>query len=80
MQPEMLKLIHRSHQGIAKSLSQVRDVLYWPGMLSQIQDVISSCLQYVSKKKNQKEPLIPHSVPDRPWLVDIFKLMESNTS
>ena len=78
MQPEMLKLIHRSHQGIAKSLSRARDVLYWPGMSSQIQDVISSCVTCdMYQRKNQKEPLIPHSVPDRPWSklgIDIFEL------
>jgi len=65
MQLEMLKLIHRSHLGIAKSLNRAREILYWPGMSSQIQDVISSCVTCNTyQRRNQKEPLIPHSVPD----------------
>ena len=43
MQSEMLRLIHSSHLGIAKTLSRARDILYWPGMSSQIKDVISAC-------------------------------------
>ena len=78
MQSEMLKLIHGSHLGITRSLSRARDILYWPGMSSQIQDVVSTCgICNTYQRKIQKEPLIPHSVPDRPWSklgVDIFEL------
>ena len=57
MQPEMLKLIHRSHLGIAKSFSWARDVLYWPGISSQILNAILSCVTfntYVSKKEPER--------------------------
>ena len=80
MQPDhkMLKLIHRSHLDIAKSLSQARDILYWPGMASQIQDIVLSCVTCnAHQRRNQKEPLMSHSAPDRPLSelgVDIFKL------
>ena len=37
MQPEMLKLIYGSRLGIDKCKRQARDVLYWPGMASQIE-------------------------------------------
>ena len=56
MQPEMLKLIHRPHQGIAKTLSRARDILYWPGMASQIQDIVSSCVTCNTyPRRNQKK-------------------------
>ena len=78
MQSEMLKLIHGFHLGIARSLSRAREILYWPGMSSQIQDVVLACgICNTYQRKNQKEPLIPHSVPDRPWSklgVYIFEL------
>ena len=78
MQSEMLKLIHRPHLGIAKSLSRATDILYWPEMAFQIQDIVSSCVTCnAHQRRNQKEPLMPHSVPDRPWSklgVDIFEL------
>ena len=80
MQPEMLKLIHSSHLGIEKYERQARDILYWPGMSSQIQDAVSTCATCnMYKNKNQKEPLIPHSISDHPWSkvgIDIFELQQ----
>ena len=45
MQPEMLiqKLIHSSHLDIEKCKRRARDILYWPGMSSQIQDAVLTC-------------------------------------
>ena len=80
VQPEMLKLIHSSHLGIEKCKRRARDILYWLGMSSQIQDAVSTCATCnLYQRKNQKEPLIPHSIPDRPWSkvgVDIFELQQ----
>ena len=80
MQPEMLKLIHCSHLGIEKCKRRARDIMYWPGMSSQIQDTVSACgTCNTYQRKNQKEALIPHSIPDRPWSkvgVDLFELQQ----
>ena len=80
MQPEMLKLIHSSHLGIEKCKRRARDVLYWPGMPSQIENIVSSCATCsVYQQRNQKEPLLPHNVPDRPWAkvgADIFEIQK----
>ena len=76
MRPEMLKLIHSSHLGIEKCKRSVRDIIYWPGMSSQIHDTASACGN-MYQRKNQKEPLISYSIPDRLWSrvgVDIFEL------
>ena len=75
----MLKLIHRSHLGIVKKFKPSKRHLYWPGMASQIQDIVLSCVTCnTHQRRNQKEPLMPHSFPDRPWpklgVVDIFEL------
>ena len=43
MQPEKLKFIHSSHLDIEKCKRRARDVLYWPGMSSQIENLISFC-------------------------------------
>ena len=40
---EMLELIHESHQGIVKCKQRARDVLFWPGMSSQIEEKVSQC-------------------------------------
>jgi len=41
MRKEMLQRIHQGHMGIEKSKRRARDVLYWPGMNSQISGMIS---------------------------------------
>ena len=80
MQPEMLKLIHSSHLGMVKCKRRARDVLYWPGMSSQIENIISSCATCTTyQRRNSKEPLLPHSTPDRPWAnvsADIFEIQQ----
>ena len=45
-----------------------RDVFYWPGMSAEIKDSIlkcDTCNTYLTNQ--QKEPLIPHDPPKRPW-------------
>lgn len=78
MQHEMLKLIHSSHLGIGKCKRRARDILYWPGMNTGIEDTVSKC-QVCStyRRNNQKEPLLSHPVPKRPWArvgADLFEI------
>ena len=68
MQSEMLQHIHSSHLGIEKCKHRARDILFWPGMTSQIQDIMSHCQMCCAyQRNNMKEPLLPHEVPERPW-------------
>ena len=74
---KVLKELHKSHQGLEKSLRLARDLVFWPGMTSQIKDLIASCDTYNAFQKQQpKEPLIPHDIPELPWTkvaVDLFE-------
>ena len=78
MRLEMLKVLHESHFGIQKTLDRARSTLYWPKMGEDIAEEIQACdtcLQF--RKANQKEPMIPHDIPERPWqevAVDFFTL------
>lgn len=63
MHTEMLKLIHSSHLGIEKCKDWGRDVLFWPGMVSQIQDVVWNCtICNTYERNNIKEPLLLHEI------------------
>ena len=42
-QKRMLEDIHDSHLGIVKCKSRARDVIFWPGMSSQIEEMVSKC-------------------------------------
>ena len=78
MQAEMLSRIHESHQGIVKSKQRARSVLSWPGINSQIEDIVSqyaTCAQF--RKAQQAKPLISYEILDRPWskiATDLYRL------
>ncbi|KAK0154443.1 hypothetical protein N1851_003464 [Merluccius polli] len=72
----MLERVHESHLGIVKCKERARDVMYWPGMAKEIEDVVMKCsVCNKFKRNNTKEPLVSHEIPDRAWAkvgVDLF--------
>lgn len=75
---ETLKTVHTSHMGMVKTKQLARDIVFWPGMNSQIEDMISKCAICLEhKNKNAKEPMIIHEIPNQPWSKvgsDLFEL------
>ena len=72
---EMKKKIHSSHLGTESCLRRARECLYWPGMSAEIKEMVASCETYETTP--QKESLMPHETPSRPWEqvgVDLFTL------
>jgi len=64
---DMLNRIHSSRIGIEGYLRRAKESLYWPGMSSNVKDLVSKCDIYcIFTDKQQKETLHPHDVPDRP--------------
>ena len=74
---EMLDRIHESHQGIVKCKQRARDILFWPGMSSQIEDKVSKCSTCSQLQRAQpKEPMVIQELLDRPWAkigIDLFE-------
>jgi len=72
-----MKKLHESHQGIQSTLRRARDVVFWPGMTSHITEAVEMCDTCNKfRNKQQREPIISHPVPDRPWErvgADIFE-------
>ena len=65
---EMLDRIHESHQRIVKCKQRARDILFWPGMSSQIEDKVSKCSTCSQFQRSQpKEPTVIQELPVRPW-------------
>ncbi|XP_063446850.1 uncharacterized protein K02A2.6-like [Mytilus trossulus] len=64
----MIKKIHSSHIGIEGCLRRARESLYWPGMNAEVKDYIQRCETCRTfERKQQKETLISHEIPSRPW-------------
>ncbi|CAJ1049307.1 uncharacterized protein K02A2.6-like [Xyrichtys novacula] len=82
MRQEMLNKIHESHLGIVKCKARARDILYWPHMSAQIEELVSQCATCQEhQNSNPREPLISHPVPERPWEkvgTDIFHFKGSD--
>ncbi len=78
LRAEMLKIIHNAHLGMEKCKRRARDVLFWPGMNAEIEDLIKRCQVCQDHQvRNMKEPLHPLETPTRPWQIvatDIFEL------
>ena len=60
--------IHSSHLGIEGCLRRARESVFWPNMNQEIKDYIQRCeICNEYQMANQKETLMSHEVPDRPW-------------
>ena len=40
---DTLRRIHTRHLGMVKTKNRAKEVMFWPGMNSQIEDVVSNC-------------------------------------
>ena len=78
MRSEIKKLLHSTHSGIDACLRRARECVYWPGMTSDISQIVASCeICQKFQAANQPETLEPHEMPTRQWEkigVDLFEL------
>ena len=57
-----------SHQGIVSCLRKATDIVFWPGMNSEIKALFEKrtvCGEF--QVKNASQPMQSHQIPDRPW-------------
>ena len=78
MRSNILRKMHLPHMGLESTLRFSRETVFWPGLNSELKEMIQRCEVCCSiQTKQQKEPLQPHPVPERPWEVvgaDLFEL------
>ena len=78
LREEMKSKLHASHLGIQGCLRRAREAFYWPRMNTEVEEYISKCsICNTFPTEQQKEPLMSHPVPSRPWesiATDLFEL------
>ena len=78
LRPKMLKIIHSSHTGMVKCKQRARDLVFWPNMNKQIEEMVSTCEACLEHRaKPPREPMVIPPVPSLPWSkvgTDIFQL------
>lgn len=68
LRKSILELLHESHFGVTKTKTRAKEVVYWPGMGAEIENLIARCpVCEKYSNSNVKEPLIPHDIPNIPF-------------
>ena len=69
---------HSTHSGIEATPCRARKLIFWPGLNTQVKDLVSRWeVCQAAGKEQAKELLSPQSMPERPLQVvctDIFQL------
>jgi len=68
LRTQMLARTHIGHQGAKACVKRAQDVIFWPGMTTEIKEMVShfsTCNE--TRDKQQKEPLMTYKIPSRPW-------------
>ena len=70
MRKEILHKIHLGHLGREKCKHRARQVVFWPQMNQDIDNIVSNCeVCQKYQHKQLREPLKPYPVATRPWQV-----------
>lgn len=68
LRKEMLTKIHTGHRGIEKCRNRAKQVMYWPGIYAQMEEMVNSCSTCIKfRPKQPSEPLKPHDLCNYPW-------------
>ena len=60
--------LHYGHLGQNKCKGKTRELMYWPGMSTDIGNLVSACgICNKYSAQQQKEPLLPHPIPKHPY-------------
>ncbi len=68
-QDYFLQKLHDGHQGSTKKNKlRAKSCVFFPNLNQQIESMVNGCsVCQEEKPSQQKEPLFPHAVPNRPW-------------
>ena len=81
MRNSVLVALHEGHQGMSRCRERARETVWWPGLSSQINELVKNCTICIKERANPVEPLMPSELPERPWQkvgADLFTLNNCN--
>ena len=76
MRLEILDKIHTGHQGITKCRERARQSVWWPGLSTQLEELVKTCPECVKAQKQRAQPLVTSTFPELPWqkvATDLFE-------
>lgn len=70
LRKRVVRLCHKSHQGMTKAKSLARSFCWFPGMDAAIEGKIGRCVTCQAvQDKNLTQPIKPHELPEGPWQI-----------
>ncbi len=81
MRNSVLDALHEGHQGMTRCRERARETVWWPGLSSQLNELVRNCKTCIKERANPVEPLMPSELPERPWQKvgsDLFTLSHDN--
>lgn len=78
---QVLKDIHKAHQGESKCLRIAKEAVWWPRMTEDIKQVVRECPTCLEHRAVKREPLKLTPLPDKPWWrlgMDLFEKDDVN--
>ena len=67
MRQDILKRLHTGHQGIVKCRERARQSVWWPGLSTQLIQLVKNCRECCREQKQPAEPLIMSELPELPF-------------
>uniref|UniRef100_A0A1A8V0X7 Gypsy retrotransposon integrase-like protein 1 n=1 Tax=Nothobranchius furzeri TaxID=105023 RepID=A0A1A8V0X7_NOTFU len=80
LQKDVLTRLHTGHQGIVKSRERAKQSVWWPGLSSQLQQLVADCETCAKVRQQPRETLMPTEFPTRLWELvgaDLFEWSNS---
>ena len=77
LRADTLKHIHEGHQGIVRCQLRMRMSVWWPGISSEVANMVEQCRECSKNASPRREPLLCSPVPEYPWQMvgsDLFTL------
>ena len=76
LQKDILERLHSGHMGMTKCRQRAKSSVWWPGIRKCIDEVVRNCGKCSKVRIQHPEPLLPTTLPTRPWMkvgTDLFE-------
>ena len=67
MRQSVLQDLHKAHQGMTRTKNRARQVIYWPGLTKDIEEMTRNCPSCREHLPSQTEPLLNDQHPTLPF-------------
>ena len=75
---ETLQKVYTGHQGMERCRERVAVSVWWPGVTSDVREMVNKCRKCAELRVMRKAPLISTPLPEYPWQLEGTDLFELN--